>query len=568
MYSRPNTEALDRNEYEWSGRFRFVSNTLGFTRRFMDGMTDVIFNTHNPDQLGKEYFTYAGPSFAHSGAFNRNDAIGLQGAIRRLTSVRCPGEFVDCPVNGRISYHQWLINNQFANLNIIKMGERIEKRRAAVHFVYQQINEDAVTLRNKWCEKPHAKLRLRLRTRWYMHRDMIVDNIHVKHNTITYKVKTGEILPAFKYLRGIGDLRNPACTRLGYLFDYIKKGYEQPIYTNNCQLRFVKSPDKDELTTVFNDIIRPTRDGYMYYFSDDAILSCVCSDGVLMADSDLSKSDGSQFTPVFKSCAMVIKGDARFDDDIDVGLRQCQCKIRVTNPEDSRERYVLEPSSVHPDDEMYYLPSGSGFTTTINNEANETVGYNFFSNYYDKTKTRAENAQLYMQAAEEMGYIVKIKIHECVEKLSFLKHFPALCGDSYVPILCPGVMLRAAGKTWGDYPGKKSYSIVERAQAFNYQYALSLVHAGDHCITDSFRKAFKPCDVKGDPKMYQKMIKQYTVYSSNSSIHRIGDESLCRRYSIGKGELDELCHLITHSRVGEVISCVASRKMLDMDYEI
>jgi hypothetical protein len=533
--------------YEWNTKFTITKSSF-MTRRQRLAATDIIFPTHDPEFLPKDYFTNFGPSISHKGTLYRNDANGLRGAIRRLTSIRFPGEMV-----GGVTRHQHLLNNQNDHLTPDRFTDLISLMQNRMTLIFSNINQDASELRNIWCEQPHPKQMLRLRTRKQMHSDFRVSDHFVDKDVLHYKAKTFELLQENKYLRAVADLYAPACTRAGYIVDYVKSAFERPIILGTrLYAQFVKAPDLEELKNVFDSIINPSYDVTFFYFSDDAIIAVKCIDGIMRSDSDISKSDGSQYDRVFETLRTVMLVDDRFVQDINVSFNQLKLPFIVRNPEKYGEYAIITPDG-------YVLYSGSVWTTTVNNWANLCIVWEYTTRWYSPLHTMEQAAEAYQSAAEYIGYVVKIKVAKEVEALSFLKHFPAFNGTTYVPALCLGVICRALGKTKGDLPGSSKVSIMRRVREFNAQFVESLKHAGDHVLIDSLQHLTKGARVnlKTDHKRYS--TGEYTY-------GRLSTDSLCRRYELETFDLEDLCLLLSAATEGTLIRCRASDAIMDLDY--
>lgn len=485
---------------------------------------------------------------------NANDAHGIRHAIRRLTAVRKPGEFRF--LGNRIVYeHDILRNNQYAFLtyyNYFDLAQIIERE---LHLRLLDVNEDVLTLRNKWCEANHPKRKLRLKTRNEMWHDPQHNHGMYKQN-ITYKAKTGEILEPEKYLRGIADMYAPSSTRLGYFIEYIKDVFQNFPPMGNLNAKFISTPDLKQLTDVFKDITRINsidQPIVFRYFSDDAILGVQCSDGLLMCDSDISKSDGSQYAVFDFMLETMINGSpGRFHEDIRSAFAQLRYAIKIWNPEDHDEWIKLLFNS-------YRLFSGSTLTTTTNNYANLLIATEF-ARRFSNTMTKREAARCYEQAAFYIGYIVKIKPVEKIQELSFLKHFPAfnIYGD-LEPVLMQGVILRALGKTKGDLPGKHKDGLEVRAKRFNAGYFKSIVHSGNTCIYRALSHLDRWDHIKLERDDHS------VGYIAR---HPIPTEEIAIRYGLDSTCLNEFTALLSTSNVKEFIHHDASNAIFAMDYGI
>lgn len=519
------------------------------------------------------YFSFFGPSFSHSGILHRSDKDGIIGAIRRVTNVRCPE---------RPGYHESLIRNQYENVTHNKFRTLIKTFSDRITNKFQTMPHDLQYYKNMWCDAEHPKRLLRQNTRTNLQNDYSREII--RRGVIEYKEKDLEILEPDKYKRAIADMGPASSTVAGCLIDPIKLTFAEPYapYGNRLFAKFVKSPELPELEACFDHVWDSARqhDVAFYYFSDDAIFSCKCTNPItgveelLVSDSDISKSDGSQYDNVFLTLRSTCMHDTRFNQAIYDSFQQLKSTMRVLNPEDRREWIEYEPSG-------FILYSGSVWTTMINNWANMLIIDEFTRNWYDKNVSIAQNASSYQRAAEHLGFIVKIKQASCREETSFLKHFPAFNGIKYVPILSLGVIFRAIGKTKYDLPGSKKQGIIQRINQFNHQYAQSLEHAGRTSIRKTIEAKFIRSDtifnrfthyftsIVGHSSIYANKydIKIYS-YGEASSDRDIEDDSIAKRYGVQTHLINEVCTFIENSRPGEIIRSRFSDVALKLDYGI
>lgn len=546
-------------------RYQFVFNKEFKRLKSSTVEVDENFNPLFTKKLGYvpgDYFTVFGPSACHNGKLYANDAHGMVGAIRRLTAKRLP------EAEGE---HELLRENQFRNMRKDTWGNLamyISNLQQKIRNILSSVTVDECVLRNMWADQPHEKRTLRQRTRLEMYSDPPVRPTGMYKKYVGYKVKTYEVLEDGKYVRGIADLTPPASTRLGYYIDYVKEAFSQPYITRDLYAEFVKAPELDKLTDVFEKLINPPSNIYFAYFSDDASLSVRCSDGIFYSDSDISKSDGSQYQPVFDVLQEIMDIDSRFTKDIIATFLQLSQPLCAYNPENMKEKLIFISILGS------RLFSGSTLTTMVNNIANLLIALRF-SEMYRISLTIAEVQALYTACAREIGYIVRLKPTTVVQKLSFLKHFPAYnIKGQLEPVLLPGVPLRAFGKCKGDVPGSGKTPLHQRFRQFNSELAISMKNAGESSILAAFRTHILESHGTYKQGFLGEKLASETHANATSGISAFGtikrdwisNDQFMARYDLLEYQIDELCWYISNTPVGQAYRCDASDAMLSMDY--
>jgi hypothetical protein len=536
MHGRP----VDPNiEYTYNREFKYKKKGSTVS---CDQRTFTPNFTHEIDFRSRDYFTFFGPCVSHTGGLVANDAKGMASAIRRLTATREPG---------RPGYHAELIENQYTNLTIDRFRLHFDRLRARLISILSSVTEDTHVLRSKWAEATHPKRKLRLMARKQIYLERSENRGNMYKNFIIYKAKTFEILPPSKYLRAVADLTCPGSCTGGYYIDYVKQIFEKPYKYRNGRAVFVKAPKLSVLQEVFQQLDDPLEDVYFCYFSDDSCVSARCADGIFRSDCDISKSDGSQYLPVFNFLEQLISVDERFNDDVRSCFVQLTLAVKTHNPEEYLER-IKYKSRVGP-----RLFSGSVLTTTVNNVANFLIFCNFMEKY-NKSMTMQAVSTLFAASAEEIGYIVKLKCAQYIQELSFLKHFPIRNIKGQIePTLCWGVVLRAMGKTSGDVPGSSKVPLEYRFKKFHSEFCRSLVNAGKSSLFTALKKHI--ISARGEAT---------DDFKSEGSIirHEVPNMEICLRYGLDECELDELIEMIGRASIYTKFRCKASDVILDQDY--
>lgn len=340
------------------------------------------------------------------------------------------------------------------------------------------------------------------------------------------KLKELEMAKYNKNGRIVGDYTCPGSLRGGWLLEKIKCALDAEEFT--CcggGIQFIKSPEPSRLTSAFERLMSSK---YFVYFSDDSCMSLPCTDGHLMANLDISSCDSSCGPAVFQQlryfCPLV------YDDIMLTTINQCRRPCQLGQ----NKKMLFKP--VH-----YFEYSGTVLTTMLNNLANLAIGEQLMSIPLGSVSETRERVQAVLQ---NCGWVCTVEYADRPEKLQFLKHSPfrTLHGD-YCACLNLGVILRTYGQISWDLPGRGN--LETRAEAFNKSLVESWVHAGDTAILHALR-----------------------LRHGVSSAINVSTESLALRYDVTVAQIEELCALITASRVGDVIQCTASCAVLGLDYSL
>lgn len=478
-----------------------------------------------------EYKTIFGPSFAHSGKWYRNDRLSLCGAIRRLTCSREPTT---------IGLHEELTENQYKNVTIENNTDYIDRFRGLLRGIQVPMSESG---RHDWSITRHAKQKERINTL----RSVYGNGRQADPDwcpKVVYKMKTFEILPEGKYSRAIGDLACPASCKGAYLMPAVKKVFAVPYSYKNGLCQFYGSPSNECMIDVFSKLIDPyltDHDVFFPFFSDDSCISAKSSDGILKANCDIKSCDGSIFAPIFIILFMCMICGFDSDQDIQSLFNQCTKDIIIRDPlQKSSNILVLY-------NQLIALFSGSALTTSVNNLAN-TLIFRQFMNKYSKNFTIEQNKKLLVEAAYEVGFILKIDQVHTFADFQFLKCSPAYDINnnlrSYVNL---GVWLRSFGSCDYDLPGRHKDGIDNRVKRFRSDVALGCYNWGNHSLNRAFQK-FIISKTRFYP--YKNDFDQWMV---DKNQYYLQDENICIRYGITQHELLDLCDYISSSNTGDMI---------------
>lgn len=464
---------------------------------------------------------------------------GMRGASHRITAVRNPDNF---------GFHETLRDNQYANVSLDRFHVWLDWFKRGLHLRTMSVTiEDEL---NNWTDAAHPKKKLRVQARTAIVADG--RTLGIRCRKVRYKCKPGELLADGKTLRGIGDIGTPGSTVLGFYMPYVKSQFAQPFYhTCGGVCQFIEKPHVDILRSVFDALIN-VDNIYYPFFSDDACISIRCSDGVFMANLDISKCDGSNYKPVFDLLKEAMSVSGIFQTYIDDCFLQLEQPCIISSV-DRKYKVRLTPL------QGPVLYSGSVLTTSVNNMAN-TIIFHSIVEALNGPRLVGEMPQLIEAAAARVGYILKVQVCAFPEEIQFLKHSPCIHDGVITPILNLGCWMRGFGTIVGDLPGRGS--LLKRAKVFNSEVVRSRVYAGNHPLSRAFQKFV----------VKDRSTKLYTPDSFTNTVGDVPNDFwipsyvLARRYHVTPEAIDELCDMIGESDVGDIIYHPVIDIILKIDY--
>jgi hypothetical protein len=534
--------------YAFNYRFKFSQSSIA--KGFVVNNEPIFPKSHSDDALSREYRTIFGPCF--QGNFNMVwcDNDGIRGAVRRLTASRNPLD----PVLETLLWENQSKFKEFLGGGFDHWFDYMS------HQIRTHVRDlpDAPVLRQEWCEEPHIKRLLRFRARqglittgsWPRTRVKIVD----------YKCKPGELLGRGKYARAVGDLTTPGSTVCGYLMPYIKDAFAEEYLIPDLSLKFVKTPDVQLLAEEFNRVLHP-RGICFRYFSDDGMVGVECSDGILTANSDISKCDGSNGPEILQLTYHLMRADPRYADDALDVYEQLFLPAKIQS-DDKKFKVTMKP--------LYgALYSGSTNTTTQNNVVNSLIAlsiakaYTSYKNANRHLPTKREAISMCENAAKNIGFILKLNVCNVPEDLQFLKHSPGIVCGTVVPYLNLGVWLRGFGTIRGDLPGLSKVGLHQRAKMQNSDTVKSRVHAGNHCIHDAFKQHI----ISESHGLPTESSLSHTL-STNGVDTYIPVDTIARRYGLRPEQIEELAYTIANSSLEQRYASDVLDKIYAKDYGV
>jgi len=502
-----------------------------------------------PDKMNHEgeliydcqYRTIFGPSVAHNGSIYAKNDINTSLMLQRITGQR--------PV-----LHDELFENQ---------ADYFDENFSFILWLREQFSPkledffDVVDECRDHVGDPHPKRLLRLQA-WQelIEEGRMYEPVWI--HKVVYKMKRDEWAKYRGIPRGIGDLSVVASLQGFVLTGMLKEAQCRELHFFGGTAVFVKSPDFNSLTSLFNNLINPPGRFYFGYFSDDACLSIRHNGAVYLFNMDISKCDASHGPAVFRGFIDLVPEPARSTAESLVD--QCRLPIEVTSTIDKRKKVKLKPNRP-------VLYSGSTMTTAINNLANLMICHSVVQ-VFDGTLESIK------RGAQAVGYLVSgTEACEDFHDIQFLKHSPVLDskGD-VVPLLNLGVLLRASGVCRGDLPGPSTIPIQEKARIFQSALLAGAYPRAHFPLIDNMKKACAGATAQGKHLVQLKrQIETQFAYKvvdvDHPTIHVSAEESLFR-YRLTPCEQYEVNELFGRAKFQDRFRTPGIEKILLRDYSL
>lgn len=540
------------------GGFHLLSITCDLNKTFLfnercvvlkgeEFYDDGVLDFPGEDKEDKTFMHFFGPFFyCPIIVYARNDTNRAQ-ALQRLTCCREPTLFVE--VDGvEFTYDRWLRNNQTSFID--------DALRAELGYLKERIStvlvdsDEYELCRVAYMEQPHAKRKERVNT---LEEVKLCGTLNTEwdptsHVNSEIKIETGRNK---KLPRQFISLGTKSILLAGFIMSKFKDCFTEQF---GCDSEFVSGPTVVNLTRVFSRLMDPET-LYFCYYSDDSCCSIRCVDGVFMANIDISSCDTSHEQALFDLLVYLCE----LDTVVQSLLRDCVAQLCSALNIVSSEGYkvvLLFGTAL--------LYTGSIITTPINNLANRVILASIKRELakHIGVLRRSDCRALIVRAAENCGYIVTVDVCNEPQELQFLKTSPVLTMDGWIPCLNLGVILRVLGHCWGDLPGKDRIEV--RAYDWQAQLVASFVHSGDHSLLRVLRCKYPM--VRKIKRMESMVNKLFEYRGLDFPGNYITDEELSIRYSLSHSELHELLQQLEEAQVGDMMDCIASRKILSKDY--
>jgi hypothetical protein len=372
-------------------------------------------------------------------------------------------------------------------------------------------------------------------------------------------MKKDEFAKPGKEPRMIGDLGVPASLQGFMVTKYLKKAMERDIELRDGTIHFCATPDHTKLTTVFNNLLNPSKRLYMALFSDDSCVSVRDGDGkVATYNMDIKSCDSSHTSMLFWAMTQITDGAARAN--IIKLIHQLQTKIRVFDLSRPQRGTTKRYAEFVKTDGSPTLYSGSTLTTAINNLANILIGHSIIS-------SNATTSTEIIAAAAAVGYLVSLEPCPRPEDIQFLKHSPVMDTTGvYRPLLNIGVLFRTMGTAKGDVPGRKSVPLLERFKAFEYSLVHGMYPRSHFPFVDVRKHALRKVDMKLVKASSIRIERDLGYKVTETTEHHFLAEDVYRRYNLTAAEIQILDDTIAYQPFTTFHACSPASKILRADY--
>jgi len=353
------------------------------------------------------------------------------------------------------------------------------------------------------------------------------------------KFKSDELAKMKKVPRVIGDYGVKASLFGAPYLPMLKSIMEQWIIIDDLHMKFVATPDKNEMEQVFTYLFDDNVKYCVIFFSDDAVLKVPTTSGAMYMNLDISTCDISNTQFTFNMLLSSVSGHPTLHNIIRGCIQQCMrgCRIRRK----SGINVFLKTSRA-----IEY--SGTVLTTALNDWAMYAIGCTIYhlhrGQLYDREQTKKEITKYAMCA----GYNITLEACECIEDIQFLKFSPTYVNGKVVTFLNLGVVFRAVGRLKvSSLPKKRSV----------LQDHLNGVLVGLNGVQHSPFTAWANSDKPIVEKYHLQGLKQRG---------EVPLSSYCRRYRISAAELLELIGEFQSVRVGKFVAHEGFSTILRKDY--
>lgn len=492
---------------------------------------------------------YFGPHFLHRGVVFGHSSHNYSMMMRRQFALRVDNE----------DYDHWLRGSQDNVRTVSGFDEWMKIVKERIEELSP--DEDIQDLLYEYAHRPHEKRLIRVRAYESLRDSGRLEDFSAYCTGVTYKLKIPEFGDPDKLPRVIGDFGTEGSILGGFVLEYAKKAFVEPIEVNGLTLVFVPCPSTTALRAVFRDLVYNTNNVF-YFFSDDSCLAFTLKCGRrVMLNVDISKCDGSIGDPIFEIGRELLStpGMAPL---VDAVIAQCKLPCTLRDPE---YRKILKVVPIH-----HSLSSGTVLTTFLDNIGSSTIALSI-NEYIPMLSDDANDEEIQAMvstAASFVGFLVTCEICPTYHHLQFLKHSPCEGVDGLLhPVLNLGVVLRAIGQKDGEFVYKSHEDLIRKCEQHNSGVVKGFVHMGNHTFHDVLATRF--CSASAP--IFKSYITRLTHDQDATPSPRITDDELMTRYAGDRQaeiltDYDELLSHITHSNFGDGVSCAASRCILKRDY--
>lgn len=523
-----------------------------------------------PDEFYKdnEYRSVFAPCVQQS-RMVRIDNTGLSGGLRRLLNCRKP----EVPL-----FHETLVENQKNYYTAPNRALQLwqEHFRGVLRRLLPGPEVTREQLVKEWAYEPNPKKKLRVATYEQVDRERRWGTYPAKRIT-RIAAKPGELLegPSANekgaFLRMIGDLGTEKAMRVAYMCKWLKAAAAEEFTIWGCKCVFIPAPRKSLIGQWFEKLWSGMYKVCFIFFSDDSCISIRCTDGVYVANVDISKCDSSHYKHFFAFVKATIDIDSRYSGDIEEMYGQLKNRCKVYSRTNRRHQVVMQPQEE-------VMPSGWAGTTFTNNCASTTgIFLPIVLAVRDaRGRLRIRDCKdLVETATQSAGYIVKCFRCHIIEDLQFLKHSCVRRPDGTLAVYVNwGAYLRGFGTFKGELPGSRvngrKATLLERAEAFISDVVVGRRTWGRHPLSIAMEhftyKNHKNILKYSRDNRYRSNVDDLTSKTDAEDHGFIPCDLICKRYRCNPEQLQDLCDHIQIWRVGQLLVHPLVYVILQVDY--
>jgi len=414
----------------------------------------VVFKS-NLSKRSQFYRLKTGLTFAHAGVIYGEDDANITASLPRLLAY----DRQYCKIENGVVVPDYCSEIDIQMRTSAFSKTRLWKRRLA-HLKYafdQYFYSNFVDWFDKQYEYPtlpHVKRDLRMSAKKDI--DDRLGWLSLQAKTIKTKIKTSEWAKYGKKPRNICDIGVEGSLVAGVCCEFLKKFMAEYEFSADVECKFHAKPDSSSLKTAFHNVYHANKRINWHYFSDDAIVSILCGDGIMRCNLDISSADSSHQVEIFDSIADLVKDTGYFAECVLKSIQQLSMPLRVANTH-GQVCAVLQPN-------VPRLYSGSTLTTLVNNFSQLWMATHISRFRFESV---AQCRSLLPAYISQVGYSVTLDIVHKIQDLQFLKFSP---DKNFNPFINLGPYIRMCGWSKRDIPkvriGCKRQTLYNRSFIF------------------------------------------------------------------------------------------------------
>lgn len=329
-------------------------------------------------------------------------------------------------------------------------------------------------------------------------------------------------------------------------------------------VHIMAKPRAETLSTMFrqlHDARNTPNTVYAMIFSDDAVYSGNVNGEPFMFNADVSSNDSSQDTPAFLAVALAL---GRFSKKRAKGLvKQCMLPIRVRDKEGGDGSFAIKFAGP-------FEGSGTVLTTILNHFGSLMIAVGYAAlraTGFDVETSLREGAGL-------VGHTMTMDVCSGMSDVLFLKRYPVLCGDQWVPQIAGGTLLKRFGSVEGDLTHQQlglspaEFDPLQHPERFQRHQA-GIMLGWKHEPSNPLMKAMREKFVSDAPcveVLHDSLTHVFVDTLDHAGVD--GGAAFRERYNLDEQEIIVLQESINLWSVGVTSTCSAVRKIMKKDYDM